>query len=58
MTVKTDVMSTHDTPALGACPECAAAIQPARVLIEYERREGEATAFAECPSCRKVIRPA
>lgn len=57
MTVKSDVMSAHDAPALGACPECAAAIPPARVLIEYERREGEATAFAECPGCQEVIRP-
>ncbi|WP_157972293.1 hypothetical protein [Saliphagus sp. LR7] len=51
------VMSTHDTPALGICPECAAAIAPARVLIEYERGGGEVTAFAECPGCREVIRP-
>lgn len=57
MTVKTDVMSTHHTPELGACPECAAAIPASRVLIEYERGEGETTAFAECPGCREVIRP-
>lgn len=57
MTVKTDVMSAHDTPPLGTCPECAAAISPSRVLIEYDRGEGEVSAFAECPGCREVIRP-
>lgn len=57
MTVKTDVMPTHNSPALGACPECAAAIAPACVLIEYERGTGEVTAFAECPGCREVIHP-
>lgn len=51
------MMSTHNTPEPGACPECSAAIPPARVLIEYERGAGEATAFAECPGCREVIRP-
>lgn len=57
MTVKADVMSTHERPTLGVSPECGVAIPHARLLIEYERREGEATAFAECPGCREVIRP-
>lgn len=50
-------MSARDTPALGTCLECAAAVSPACVLIKYERGEGEASAFAECPGCREVIRP-
>jgi len=45
-----------DTRPVGTCPRCGAEITPGRVIIRYERADGEAM-YATCPDCRDVIRP-
>ncbi|WP_167880004.1 DUF7837 family putative zinc-binding protein [Halorhabdus rudnickae] len=45
-----------DTRIVGRCPQCGAAIDPGRVIIRYERTDGEAM-YATCPDCRDVVRP-
>lgn len=49
-------MNTHEQ-TLGSCPACGCEVPASRLLIEYERADGPA-AYAECPSCREVVRPA
>lgn len=41
---------------LGACPECGATVGRASKLVSYER-DGQPAVFADCPGCRRVVRP-
>lgn len=45
-----------DTRPVGTCPRCGAEIASERVIIRYERADGEAM-YATCPSCHDVVRP-
>jgi hypothetical protein len=45
-----------DTHDLGRCPNCAASVGAAHVLIRYDTAEGS-KAYAECPDCREVVHP-
>ncbi|ACV11734.1 conserved hypothetical protein [Halorhabdus utahensis DSM 12940] len=45
-----------DTRPVGRCPRCGTGITPERVIIRYERTDGEAM-YATCPDCRDVVRP-
>ena len=47
---------TPETRPVGRCPRCAEAITPGRVLIRYERTDGQAM-YATCPECHDVVRP-
>lgn len=49
-------MIQRESNPVGVCPNCTAAIPPARVLIEYESGD-ETRQFAECPDCREVVDP-
>lgn len=44
-----------DASPVGECPRCEAPIAPGRVLIRYERGDGEAM-YATCPDCTDVVR--
>lgn len=51
-------MSTDRPSTVGVCPLCETTIGRHDVLIEYERSEGTAGIYAECPDCRDVVTPA
>jgi len=44
-------------PEIGRCPECGERIPPAWILVEYEKDNGEAGIYAECPACEGVVAP-
>jgi len=46
-----------DNPVLGPCPHCDHDIRESWVLIGYETTDGEAGAWAECPSCEAIVDP-
>lgn len=50
-------MTDHVSSPLGRCPRCNARITRDRMLIEYERGDGEYRLFAACPNCEAVICP-
>jgi len=41
--------TTHDSPALGLCPDCGTEIATCNVLIKYETEDGQPALWAECP---------
>ena len=49
---------SQNQSAPGTCPECGRQIQSAYILITYEKGDGTAGAFAECPQCNEVVEPA
>ena len=51
-------MSSERASVAGECPVCQAELSRHRVIIVYERSDGERTGYAECPDCRTVVRPA
>lgn len=46
-----------DTQILGRCPECGGRIPIPWLLVEYEKDNGEAGIWAECPDCAAVVAP-
>jgi len=46
-----------DESSLGRCPDCDERISESRLLIEFEKDDGTSGAWAECPSCEKVVAP-
>ena len=50
-------MSAERPSTVGVCPLCETSIDRHNVLIEYERSEGTAGVYAECPDCRDVVTP-
>ena len=51
-------MPANRPSTVGVCPLCEARIDRHDVLIEYERSEGTAGVYAECPACQDVVTPA
>ncbi|MEF8975799.1 MAG: hypothetical protein V5A21_06200 [Halapricum sp.] len=48
---------TTDEQLLGHCPDCGKEISRAWLLVEYEKADGTAGVWAECPSCEDVVAP-
>lgn len=46
-----------DNATLGRCPDCGATIPERCLLIEYETKADDETAYAECPACEEVVTP-
>ena len=46
-----------DESSLGHCPDCDESIPKARLLVEYEKDDGETGIWAECTVCNKVVAP-
>lgn len=43
--------------AVGACPDCQAAVPRDATLIQYERAGGNPGVYAACPACGDVVQP-
>ena len=47
----------ENTETLGQCPNCGESITAPWTLVEYEKTDGTAGVWAECPACADVVDP-
>ncbi|RKS75742.1 hypothetical protein ACODNH_01870 (plasmid) [Haloarcula sp. NS06] len=46
-----------NTETIGQCPNCGDPLTAAWTLVEYEKADGTAGVWAECPTCADVVAP-